>query len=231
MAEEQKNSQKVPPVADRLVHYARTDGWPLFVDQHGEAHTIHGGQAVPLARANRPLTELLYSYEEKAPTNDGLIGARRVLDMLAHLSGDVRELHTRSAFSEGAVFYELRPGRVVRIDERGWQIDPEPPVLFRAVPNLKPLPDPAPGGTLEDITRLVNLKTPRDKPLFSAHVALSPLPHIALHLAACGRHGGGEEHGQQDRKAPARPHGERDRHGRPAGLPPEGGPLLRTHAR
>jgi hypothetical protein len=182
MAEEQKNSQKVPPVADRLVHYARTDGWPLFVAQHGEAHTIHGGQAVPLARANRPLTELFYSYEEKAPTNDGLIGARRVLDMLAHLSGDVRELHTRSAFSEGAVFYELRPGRVVRIDERGWQIDPEPPVLFRAVPNLKPLPDPAPGGTLEDITRLVNLKTPRDKRLFSAHVALSPLPHIARYI-------------------------------------------------
>ena len=104
--------QKVPPVADRLVYYVREAEWPLFVDQHAEAHTFVGGQAVPISRANRALTELLYQHEEKAPSNDGLIGARRVLDMLAHKSGEVRELHTRAAFHEGALFYELAPGRV-----------------------------------------------------------------------------------------------------------------------
>src|SRR5215213_8975179 len=133
--------KKIPPVADRLVYYVREAGWPLFVDQHAEAHTFVAelGQAVPISRANRLLTRLLYEHEEKAPSNDGLIGARRVLDMLAHDSGDVRELHTRAAYHEGAVFYELSPGRVVRISEHGWEADHDPRAHFRAVKNLKPL--------------------------------------------------------------------------------------------
>jgi len=175
MAEEKK---KIPPVADRLVYYVRDEGWPLFVDQHAEAHTHVGGQAIPISRTNRLLTKLLYQHEEKAPSNDGLIGARRVLDMLAHDSGDVRELHTRTAFHEGAVFYELAPGRVVRVDEKGWALDPTPPVYFRAVKNLQPLPNPAPGGNLEDLTKWVNLKTDRDRRLFLTYITLAALAHI-----------------------------------------------------
>src|SRR5215218_9043519 len=171
--------KKVPPVADRLVYYVREAGWPLFVDQHAEAHTFACGQAIPIARTNRLLTKLLYEHEEKAPSNDGLIGARRVLDMLAHESGHVRQLHTRAAFHEGAVFYELAPGRVVRIDESGWKLDAEPPVFFRAVKNLKGLPDPANDGALEDFAQWVNLKTDRDRRLFLAYVTLIFLPHIS----------------------------------------------------
>src|SRR3954471_20228686 len=143
---EEKN--KIPPVADRLRYYVQEAEWPLFVDQHSEAHTLAGGQAVPISRVNRHLTKLLYEREDKAPTNDGLIGARRVLDMLAHNGGDVRELHTRAAFHEGAVFYELAPDRGVRIDEEGYRLDPAPPVYFRAVKNLQPLPTPIAGGKL-----------------------------------------------------------------------------------
>ncbi|MDP8951960.1 MAG: hypothetical protein M3N18_06950 [Actinomycetota bacterium] len=166
-------------MADRLVYYAtQVAGWPLFVDQHAEAHTLVDGQAFPISRTNRLLTKLLYKHEEKAPSNDGLIGARRVLDMLAHDSGGVRELHTRAAFHEGAVFYELSPGRVVRIDENGWRMDPDPPVYFRAVKNLQPLPTPTAGGKLEDVTEWVNLKTDRDRRLFMTYVPLCALAHI-----------------------------------------------------
>jgi hypothetical protein len=188
-----EGKQKVPPVADRLVYYVREAEWPLFVDQHAEAHTFIGGQALPISRANRVLTMLLYEHEEKAPSNDGLIGARRVLDMLAHNSGDVRELHTRAAFHEGAVFYELAPGRVVRVDEAGWKMDPDPPVYFRAVKNLKPLPDPVEGGKLEDITNWVNLKSPKDKRLFLTHITLTALAHVQRYiLQATGVMGSGK---------------------------------------
>src|SRR5215218_8234009 len=176
MTEEKK---KIPPVADRLLYYVQQEEqWPLFADQHSEAHTFVGGQAVPISRSNRLLTELLYEHEEKAPSNDGLIGARRVLDMLAHKSGDVRELHTRAAYHEGAVFYELAPGRVVRIDDNGWELDPDPPVYFRAIKNLKPLPNPTGGGELEDVTGWVNLKTDKDRRLFLTYVTLAPLAHV-----------------------------------------------------
>ncbi len=176
MTEEKK---KIPPVADRLVHYVLAAEWPLFVDQHAEAHTLVGGQAVPISRTNRLLTELLHGHEDTAPSNDGLIGARRVLDMLAHKDGDIRELHTRAAFHEGAVFYQLSPRRVIRIDEKGWELDPDPPVYFRAVKNLQPLPNPAPGGKLEDVAEWVNLKTDRDRRLFLTYVTLLPLAHIS----------------------------------------------------
>ncbi len=171
--------RKVPSVADRLIYSVREAGWPLFVDQHSEAHTLIEGQAVPISRTNRALTKLLHDLEARAPTNDGLIGARRVLDMLAHDSGDVRELHTRAAFHEGAVFYQLAPGRVVRIDENGWKLDPNPPVFFRAVKNLNPLPNPAPGGKLEGVTKWVNLKSSKDRRLFLTYITLVALAHIA----------------------------------------------------
>ena len=170
--------RKVPAVADRLIYSVREAGWPLFVDQHSEAHTLIEGQAVPISRTNRALTKLLHDLEARAPTNDGLIGARRVLDMLAHDSGDVRELHTRAAHHEHAVFYQLSPGRVVRIDEKGWTLDPDPPVYFRAVKNLQPLPSPTPGGNLEEVAEWVNLKSDRDRRLFLAYVTLATLPHI-----------------------------------------------------
>jgi hypothetical protein len=190
MTEEKK---KIPPVADRLVYYVREAGWPLFVDQHAEAHTFADGQAIPIARINRLLTKLLYEHEERAPSNDGLIAGRRVLDMLAHESGEVRELHTRAAFHEGAVFYELAPGRVVRIDEKGWDIDPDPPVYFRAVKNLKALPDPVEGGKLEDITAWVNLKSPKDKRLFLTHITMTALAHVQRYiLQATGVMGSGK---------------------------------------
>ncbi len=174
-----EGKKKTPPQADRLVWWAvESANWPLFVDQHGEAHTFVDGEAVPISRTNRHLTKLLYDHEGNAASNDGLIGARRVLDMLAHASGDVRELHTRGAFYEGAVFYQLGPDRVVRIDEKGYGLDPNPPVYFRAVKNLRPLPTPQPGGTLSDLSRWVNLKTDKDRRLFLTYVTLTALAHI-----------------------------------------------------
>ena len=54
----------------------------------------------------------------------------------------------------------------------------EPPVFFRAVKNLKGLPDPANDGALEDFAQWVNLKTDRDKRLFLTYITLATLPHI-----------------------------------------------------
>lgn len=173
-----ETEKKVPPVADRLTHYVLQSETPLFVDQNGEAHALVGSEALPVARCNRWLTKLLYDHEGRAPTNDGLVGAKRVLDMLAHHTGDVRELYTRAAFNEGAVYYQLGPGRVVKVDESGWCLDPEPPVTFRSVKNLRELPNPQPGGDLQKVAEWVNLKTDRDRRLYLAYVTLVALAHI-----------------------------------------------------
>jgi hypothetical protein len=48
---------------------------------------------------------------------------------------------------------------VVRVDAGGWSIEPNPPVLFRRIPNLKPLPDPAAGGEVKTLASYANLKS------------------------------------------------------------------------
>jgi len=180
LSQETQNGKgrKPPPVADRLVSYVQQSETPLFVDQNGEAHALANEEALPISRANRWLTQLLYEYENKAPTNDGLVGAKRVLDMLAHRLGEVRELHVRAAFYNGAVFYQLGIGRVVRVDAEGWRLDPNPPVTFRSVANLRELPTPVPGGDILELAKWVNLKTDRDRRLYLAYITLIALAHI-----------------------------------------------------
>jgi hypothetical protein len=54
----------------------------------------------------------------------------------------------------------------------------QPPVLFRRYVNLKALPDPEAGGSLEVLDRLVNLKGERDRRLFKAYLVTLPLEHV-----------------------------------------------------
>ena len=76
------------------------------------------------------------------------------------------------------LYYELRPGKVVRVGPGGWTFEANPPVLFRRYVNLKPLPDPEAGGSLDVLDGLVNLKSERDRRLFKAYLTTLPLEHV-----------------------------------------------------
>ncbi len=79
----------------------------------------------------------------------------------------------------GVVYYQLGKGRVVEIDRNGWRMADDPPVLFRSVSNLKDLPDPVRGGSLDPLHKLVNLKNERDVRLFDAYLTTLPLADTA----------------------------------------------------
>ncbi len=168
------------PQADRMMAFVMEESQGLFVDQHGLPNVLLNGEPVPLAgrRCHRPFRKIFFEREQTSCGSGALATAADTLAARAESSGEVRELHTRAAFHEGALFYELRPGRVVRIDSRGWSLAPDPPVLFRRYVNLKPLPDPEPGGSLDALDQWVNLKEERDRRLFKAYVATVAMPHI-----------------------------------------------------
>jgi hypothetical protein len=167
---------------DRLIGYALGDTQTLFVDQHGAPHALINGEPVPLnSRCYSWLRRLMWEREERAVNGEYLKTAAGTLAAHAEFSGDARELHTRAAWhSEAeALYYQLRPGRVVKVDATGWAFEPNPPVLFRRFPNLKNLPDPERGGSsLSVVDALVNLKTDRDKRLFKSYLSTLPLPHV-----------------------------------------------------
>ncbi|HEV2126060.1 MAG TPA: hypothetical protein VGW38_25165, partial [Chloroflexota bacterium] len=165
--------------ADRLIDYALDSGAELFIDQVGAPHALVNGEALALnSRSYNWLRSRMWDEEEISVSSEALKTAAGTLAAFAAKSGKVRELHTRSAFHDGAIYYQLRPGRCARINRDGWEFDQDPAVVFRSIPNLKPLPDPQPGGNLDALEELVNLKSERDKRMFKVYAVTVALPHI-----------------------------------------------------
>jgi len=164
--------------ADRLIGYALEDVQELFVDQHGAPHALIDGEPVPLtSRCYSWLRRLMWEEEGRSVSGEYLKMAAGTLSAHAEFSGEVRELYTRAAWHEGVLYYELRPGKVVRVGPGGWTFEAKPPVLFRHYVNLKALPDPEAGGSLDVLDGLVNLKSERDRRLFKAYLVTLPLEH------------------------------------------------------
>jgi hypothetical protein len=183
---------------DRLIGYALealgSGAGALFVDQHGDPHALIEGSPVPLnSRCYSWLRRLMWEREQRAVNGEYLRTAAGTLAAQAEFSGEMKELHTRAAWHEDALYYELRPGKVVRVGQGGWTFEARPSVLFRRYPNLKALPDPEAGGSLDGLLSLVNLKTERDRRLFTAYAVTVPLPHVGRPiLSASGPMGSGK---------------------------------------
>jgi hypothetical protein len=165
--------------ADRLIGYALEDVQELFVDQHGAPHALIDGEPVPLtSRCYSWLRRLMWEEEGRSVSGEYLKMAAGTLSAHAEFSGESMELHTRAAWRERILYYELRPGKVVRVGPGGWTFEANPPVLFRRYVNLKALPDPETGGSLDVLDGLVNLKSERDRRLFKAYLVTLPLEHV-----------------------------------------------------
>jgi hypothetical protein len=179
---------------DRLIGYALEDVQELFVDQHAAPHALVDGEPLPLnSRCYSWLRRLMWEQEERAVNGEYLKTAAGTLAAHAEFSGDVRELHTRAAWYENTLYYELRQGRVVKVGASGWGFAENPPVLFRHFPNLKPLPDPEPGGDVKVLAGYSNLKTNRDKRLLTAYAITLPLSHVGRPIfGATGSMGSGK---------------------------------------
>jgi hypothetical protein len=165
--------------ADRLIGYALEDVQELFVDQHSAPHALIAGEPVPLtSRCYTWLRRLMWDEEGRCVSGEYLKMAAGTLSAHAEFSGESRELYTRAAWHEGVLYYELRPGKVVRVGPGGWTFEAKPPVLFRRYVNLKALPDPEAGGSLDVLDELVNLKSERDRRLFKTYLVTVPLEHV-----------------------------------------------------
>ncbi|MDQ3436717.1 MAG: bifunctional DNA primase/polymerase [Actinomycetota bacterium] len=165
--------------ADRLIGYALEDVQELFVDQHGAPHALIADEPVPMtSRCYSWLRRLMWEEEGRSVSGEYLKMAAGTLSAQAEFSGVSRELYTRAAWHEGILYYELRRGKVVRVGPGGWTFEANPPVLFRRYVNLKALPDPEAGGSLDVLDELVNLKSERDRRLFKAYLATLPLEHV-----------------------------------------------------
>jgi len=165
--------------AQRLIGYALEDVEELFLDQNGTEHALIDGAPVPLSSGCYGWLRLLFwDHEETAATTDLLGTVAGQLRAFAAVSGHEHTLHLRAAQHEDAVYLYLGPGRVVRVDAGGWQLDPNPPVMFRRVDNVKELQTPERGGSLELLDAFITAKEPRDHRLAKAWLVLALLADL-----------------------------------------------------
>jgi hypothetical protein len=166
-------------LADRLIDYALATGVELFLDQHEQPHALVDGEAVALtSRAYPWLINLMWGHEEISVGGEVLKTAANTLAAFAYRDGKTRKLYTRAAWYEGAVYYQLRKGRVWKIDRDGHALAEDPPVVFRSISNLKALPDPVSGGSLDDAAAFTNIKSELGRRLWKANLVTTLLEHI-----------------------------------------------------
>lgn len=134
------------------------------------------------------LSHLFYLSQGKAPGASALQDAVNTLSGRARYDGEECEVHTRVAGHEGNIYLDLCDPRwrAVRVTPEGWEVVCDPPVKFRRARGMLPLPEPARGGSLEQLRGFINVGSREDwvllcSWLIAALRARGPFPVLALH--------------------------------------------------
>ena len=98
--------------------------------------------------------------ENRPPAAQALQDALGILDARAMHDGREEEVFVRVAGDADRIFIDLGDAswRAVRIDSAGWCLVSDPPVRFRRPAGLRPLPEPARGGTIDRLGDFVNIE-------------------------------------------------------------------------
>ncbi len=178
--------------ADDLTQLGRNMVDELFTDQYGQPYAWLEGQSVPVDALGDRLRVRWLQDRGRSAGSEAVGTALATLSALARVGGITHDLKTRFARQGGTIYYETAPGRVWEIDAEGWRPAERPPVRFRKLEMLRPLPDPESGGTLADLTRLIKLDGV-DLRLYLATLVSYPFDDIPRPvLAIVGQQGDGK---------------------------------------
>lgn len=105
-----------------------------------------------------------------APASQATEDALRVIEGRAKHDGPEHPVFLRIGEHGGAVFIDLADAqwRVVRVTRGGWRVIDQPPIKFTRSPAMRPLPVPEPGGMIEELRSLVNVRDEADFKLIVA---------------------------------------------------------------
>jgi hypothetical protein len=139
------------------------------VQGHRETHEILG------TGFRRWLKQAFYSEQGRPPSAQSFQDSLGVLEARAQIDGPAGQVFVRVAEYGSRTYLDLGDNswRVVEIDAKGWRIVSDVPVRFRRPSGLRPLPEPARGGSIKDLKNFVNLED-ADFSLLVAVLAAAP---------------------------------------------------------
>lgn len=141
------------------------DAATLFHDPTGRTYAsvpINGHREVHEITSTgfrRWMKRQFYIEESRPPSAQALQDALGVLDARAIHDGPEEEVFVRVAGRGDRIYIDLGDPawRAVEVDAAGWRIVTDPPVRFRRPAGLRPLPEPARGGTIDRLGDFVNI--------------------------------------------------------------------------
>jgi hypothetical protein len=137
-----------------------------------------GNLAAPQQTASILRRRRHYRATGEAPSAAAPNAALNLLEARAQFEGPQRMVHVRIAEHQGRIYLDLADAawRAAEIGPEGWRIVAEPPVRFRRSPGMLPLPTPQQGGSLEQLTSLLNLPARDDLVLVTTWLWLRCAP-------------------------------------------------------
>jgi hypothetical protein len=178
-------TQLVQMATERYDFGISTTGMPFLVPKRGPrvARALKGGRP----SLEEELAADFYGARGSAPSSSATTEAIRVLHGLAQRQAPAELANRVGATADGALVLDLGgpDGRAVVVDVDGWRVVDSSPVLFRRTNSTLPLPEPARGGDLTPLRRLLNVSDEQfDVVVAWLAAALVPnIPHAILVLA------------------------------------------------
>jgi hypothetical protein len=110
---------------------------------------------------------LLHRYYKQvggAPTAEAVRTAIEQVSARARFDAPMRRVFVRVGGQDGKIYLDLadETWRAVEIDADGWRVVDNPPVRFRRVKGMRPLPVPVKGGSVDTLRSFVNVKRETD---------------------------------------------------------------------
>jgi hypothetical protein len=96
-----------------------------------------------------------------APGSEALNAAMNAIEARARFDGEERPVYVRVGGLDGKYYVDLCDAkwRALEIDASGWRVIENPPVRFRRTAGMKPLPEPIPGGSIEELRSFLNVQS------------------------------------------------------------------------
>lgn len=136
-----------------LFHDPEHQAWAqIEVNSHREIYKV---DSPPFSRW---LQGRYYDLFDGVPTPQALNSALAVISAKAVHKGEKREVYVRYAFVDGAIYIDLCDSkwRAVRITADGWTVVENHEVMFRRAAKSEALPEPLPGGSLDQVREFLN---------------------------------------------------------------------------
>lgn len=138
------------------------------------------------------LRHLYYRATRKAANAEGLHGAVGLSEATALYDGEQCRVYTRIAEDDQKIYLDLcdERWRAIEITGAGWRVVDDPPVRFRRARGMLALPEPANGGTIDELRNIANIRSDDDYLLVRSWLTIAlrsrgPYPVLAVY----GEHG------------------------------------------